>query len=390
MPIMLDPNLARHATPLQRQALEALDTHGTNQAAAEALGIGLAALKDRLHAVRVKAARAGWSPETQDTRPVSPAHYVKGSSKLYRRGEEEPLLVWVRTNARDEDRLQAFREAVELMVQDFAGAAPAVPGPAHVDADLMTVIPLGDPHIGQLSWGLETKGPDYDLQLAEAELFGCVDRLVAQSPQAGRCLILSVGDLFHADDSTNRTPAHHNILDVDSRYPKIAAVGLRLLRRMIERAAERHARVDAWLLPGNHDPHLSIMIALALAAIYERDDRVQVSIDPGAIQVLEFGRTLVAATHGHGVKPAKLPGVVSAEWPELWGRTRYRYGYTGHVHHDSVQELPGMLVETVRTTAPKDAYAASKGYSSGRDMKCDILHRTRGRIGRIIQAPEHL
>ncbi len=68
--------------------------------------------------------------------------------------------------------------------------------------------------------------------------------------------------------------------------------------------------------------------------------------------------------------------------PHAWAEARHRYWYVGHVHHRSVHERPGVLIETFRTMAARDAYAASHGYRSGQDMQMIVLHREHGEINR--------
>ena len=65
-----------------------------------------------------------------------------------------------------------------------------------------------------------------------------------------------------------------------------------------------------------------------------------------------------------------------------WGETEHRFIYHGHIHHSSISEHPGVLVESFRTLAAKDAWHSSSGYRSGRDMKCIIHHKEYGEISR--------
>jgi hypothetical protein len=95
-----------------------------------------------------------------------------------------------------------------------------------------------------------------------------------------------------------------------------------------------------------------------------------------------FGKVLLGATHGDTVKHDQLLGVMAADQAENWGQTKHRYFYTGHVHHQSVREYPGLICESFRTLAAKDAYAAGHGYRAGRDMVAIIHHREHGEVER--------
>jgi hypothetical protein len=45
-------------------------------------------------------------------------------------------------------------------------------------------------------------------------------------------------------------------------------------------------------------------------------------------------------------------------------------------------ELPGLLCESFRTLAARDAYATGAGYRAGRDMRLIVHHREDGEIER--------
>ena len=78
----------------------------------------------------------------------------------------------------------------------------------------------------------------------------------------------------------------------------------------------------------------------------------------------------------------RLPGVMAADKAKDWGETEFRYWLTGHIHHDSKKEFPGVMVESFRTLAARDSYATAGGWRSGRDTKCIVYHKEYGEIER--------
>jgi hypothetical protein len=86
----------------------------------------------------------------------------------------------------------------------------------------------------------------------------------------------------------------------------------------------------------------------------------------------------------------KLPGVMAADRAQDWGETAWRYWLTGHVHHESKREFPGVTVETFNTLAAKDAYAANAGYRAARNMKCIVYHAEHGEVARHTVHPAML
>jgi hypothetical protein len=328
------------------------------------------------------AARRGWAPDHDMSHPTPEGFHVRGVSTLYG-PDGEVRGQWVKTNKDQETRLEALREAMVGFAEPFRGLADPARVPELIDDDLLCVYPMGDPHIGMFSWARET-GQDFDLKIAETNLVRAVDHLVDLAPPARRALVINLGDFFHADNPSNRTARSGNALDVDSRWPKVLGVGVRTMRRIIDRALERHQEVGVICEIGNHDDCSSIMLALCLAMYYERDPRVTVDTSPAKFHWVRHGKCLIGVTHGDTVKMDQLPGIMAADRASDWGETAHRFWYCGHIHHDRVREFPGVTVETFRTLAPADAWHSASGYRSGRDMKLDVLHREHGRVNRHI------
>lgn len=377
------PNIgdaAPFGTALQRTSAEAFVRLGSIAAAAAELRLSPLQLRAHLSELERRAAARGWSPGSDMTKTTPPGFHVKGVSTLYG-PEGEVRGQWVKTQKDPDDRLAALADAVQALAEPFAGLHEPVPPPALVDADLLAVYPMGDPHFGMLSWALET-GEDFDLKIAEGDLVRAVDHLVGLAPAAAEALIVNLGDFFHTDNATNRTARSGHALDVDSRWAKILGVGIRAMRRVIDRALEKHARVRVICEIGNHDDHSAIMLALCLANYYEHDKRVTVDTSPSKFHWYRFGANLIGVTHGDTVKAHALGPIMAADQAQAWGETKHRFWYCGHVHHDSAREFPGVMVESFRTLAARDAWHHGQGYRSGRDMKLDILHREHGRICR--------
>jgi hypothetical protein len=304
---------------------------------------------------------------------------MTGTSILYD-SEGNTVLRWVKTSQEKvNEKVKIFKEALNCFIEEL----PKFPKSEHVvkdiNNDLMAVYPLGDPHIGMLSWEQET-GENWDLSIAEQTFINVFDRVIKTAPKCGRAVILNLGDFFHYDNMDGTTSRSGNILDRDGRYAKMVQVGIKIIRRMIETALEIHETVEVITLPGNHDDISSIFLAIALKHIYEKEPRVIIDTNPGLFHYIRFGKNLIGSHHGHTCKMANLPAVMAADKHKDWGETEYRYWLTGHVHHDSKKEYPGCVVESFRTLAAKDAWATSGGYRSGRDTKIIVYHKEYGKI----------
>lgn len=376
----IDDQLRRFATPRQLEVLEAIDKYGSQRAAAEALGIAHGTVGDSVQALKKRAAKMGWAPEADMRKTVPDGFRLKGTSTLY--GEDGELkLQWVKTTV-DHDRAEEIaRQAVAALSTSIEGMAPLTEPPQRVLSDILCVYPFGDPHVGLYVWAKEC-GDAFDLEIGRKLTLGAVDRLVGSAPPAETAVLLLLGDVFHADDGTNRTPSHHHPLDVDSRYVKVLQVGIETYRHAIVRALQKHKKVIVKAIPGNHDPHAIWSLAFTLSAYFSNEPRVEVDLGPAKHWYFRFGKVLIGSTHGDTTKHGQLGGIMACDRAKDWGETLYRYWYTGHIHSKTVTELPGVICESFRTLAAQDSYAAGHGYRAGRDMQCIVHHRDFGEIER--------
>lgn len=363
----------------EKKYLKALIENKTQEQAAKALGINLRSLTRALSKVKAKAVKQGFSPEHDMTHTAPEGFGVKGVSTYY---DEEGNVrgQWVKTQADHEKQLEIFKETIESFIEDIPKAKP-IKTPKITAKDLLVAYPMGDPHIGMYAWAEEC-GDDFDTDIAERNLCEAVKRLVECAPNAETGVLINVGDFFHADSLENKTMRSGHNLDVDTRWPRVLRIGINIMRTCIESGLKKHKKIKVINAIGNHDDHTSVMLSIVLNAYYEKEKRVEIDMSPSWFHYIEFGNNLIGVTHGDKVKAPNLPQLMATDKSEEWGRTKYRYWYTGHIHHDTLKEFAGCKVESFRTLAAKDAYAASHGYRAGRDMQCIIHHKDFGEIER--------
>lgn len=312
---------------------------------------------------------------------VSVGEILKGSSTLYDESGNVKLQ-WVKTDVPKEQALSAFSDAIDNLVSRLPETTPVlVPKIETTMEDVMSVYTIGDAHIGMLSWKAET-GEDNDLLITEARHIKAMELLVTQSRPTKEAFIVDVGDFFHSDNTENRTAASGAALDVDGRYAKVLELGLYLTAKLIDLALAKHETVHWRSAIGNHNEHSAIMMNKFVKAYYRNEPRVIVHDEPGVYMYHQFGKNLIGITHGNRTKADNLGAIMSVDCEEIWSSTKFRYWYTGHVHHQSVKEYPSCVVETFRTLAGKDAWHAASGYRSKQDMRCILLHKDYGEISR--------
>lgn len=298
-------------------------------------------------------------------------------------GEGNVTQQWLIADVARAHREQLALEALAAHMKAYVGAGVdrhRVLPPRDYDEDLQVSLMLGDPHIGMLSWHIET-GTDFDLAIADRYMTAAIDLLIDRSPLASSCRVVNLGDFFHANDQTGQTPRGKNSLDTDSRFAKVTRVGYGMLDRFIQRARLKYPVVEVLSLQGNHDPTISLSLQMWLEAMYRGDSSVVIVPNESPYIYREFGENLSLYHHGDGAKPDQLPGIMAAhDRGRPWGRCEHREIQGGHVHHLQRKEYPGVVFETSRTTAPADFWHHWKGYRAGRGMRSLVHHRNFGRI----------
>ena len=375
----LDEGLKEFATDTQIKYIDALNQYKSERKAAFAMGVCKSTLHNSIKGVKKKAAKQGYAPGRDLLHPVPDSHYAKGVSTLY--GEQgEVKLQWVKSQI----SIENLRETAE----DIAGSLcieqkKPTAVPAQNVKDLLTVYPMGDPHIGMLAWHLEV-GDSFDCEIAERDLCTAVEKLVGSAQATEKCLIANLGDFFHSDNQAGTTARSGNSLDVDGRKQRVTIIGVRIMTHLIDTALKKHAHVTVINEIGNHDDESSYMLSLILSAHYKDEPRVHIDLSPATFHYYRFHNILIGVTHGYQCKPDKLGQIMAADKAKDWGDTEFRYWLIGHVHHTSKKEVPGCLIESFRTLAAKDAWHSASGYRSGRDMVRITYHKTYGEVGREI------
>lgn len=352
-----------------RETLLAAENSKNQTEAAYKLGLSVRGFQKRLAKIRRK-----HNLGADDPFPIIP-----GKSVLYDAQSGEEKLIWATGKGvgapTAEEVASQVREALDKYKPPKA-LKTAVKG----DRDLLCVWPLPDLHVGMRAWGKETGGPDWDLTIANKVYRRTLSELAVLTPKSQKAVMIVLGDLMHSDNYQYKTtnPATNHIVDQDGRYPKVLVAATDLCIYSADVALQRADQLEIVVLPGNHDGQSAIAISLALEMYFKNNKRVKVHMTPGKHWFHEFGRVMLAATHGDKCKPKDMPGLMAAVQPEMWGRTKHRIVFTGHLHHEEVKAYPGCKVETLAAPCPPDSWTAEMGFHSARHMQTRVFHREKG------------
>jgi hypothetical protein len=386
-PLKIDENLYQYTTPRQRQILEAIDRLGSARAASIELGMNIGGASETYIAVKKKAAKKGYAPEYDFTRPVPDGYVAKGVSTYYN-AEGKPAGQWVKASLSHQALVEAIKESIDGFKDEILPAS-LIAAPTACEEHLCNLYTFTDYHLGMLAWHKEG-GSDWSIAIAEKTILAALVQMVNQSPNAHTAVLNIQGDFLHTDGKTPVTPASKHVLDADSRFPKIRRSAIRIIRSLVAICLSRHQEVRLIIAEGNHDEESAGWLSDLFAVHYEDEPRVTVNDSVLPFYVFEWGSTMLGVHHGHKVKNESLPLLFAAQFPQSWGRTTRREIHCGHRHHRDEKEYNGVTVVQHPTLAARDAYAARGGWIADRAAWAITYHKKYGAVGRVMITTEML
>lgn len=316
----------------------------------------------------------------------APGFGVNGESLLVDK-DGNVIMRWIKT-ARDRDEMERLMQAAYDAFMEEIPRAEANNAVPLCNDDLMVMYPIADHHMGMLAHRHET-GDNYNISIAEKLMDEYFDYAISVAPNASKGLLVLLGDFFHFDGLTPITPEHGNILDADTRYSKLVYVGIRSIRKAINKLLYKHKTIEIQIVTGNHDPSSMIFLRAALAAVYENEPRIYVDVSPRYLHAVRFGHVLIGICHGDKMrKPDVRLSCLARDFKRDFGECDFVYSISGHLHSHSITETNLGVDEIFGKMAASDAYAAAGGWRSYRYTSTVVYHKKFGEISRSHFRPE--
>jgi len=289
-------------------------------------------------------------------------------------------------------RLEVMEQVVDRMCDrvDGKGKLPKRKPKKTDRDDILYEIAIYDAHVGLYADEQETLDQNFTTEIAAARMVDAVESLAKRANRPKKVVLTFGGDMLHADNRSNKTEASGHVLDVDTRYARVAEYVERASIECVEIAATIGAEVEMVILEGNHSYHSEIWLARVLNAYYRTVDHVTVRLDRSPRKHMIWGNNLLVWTHGDKVAAPKWAQIVAAEFPQQWGQTKYRHMKCGHIHHQKaiapviVDEQAGLLVEFLPALCATDQYHAAAGYVGNQKGATSFeYHLSQGCISRF-------
>ena len=381
-------HLEEFCTDRQKEILTVFENSTSQQDCANKLNISRSTVKAAIKAVKKKAALAGVAPDRDVNHRTMEGFNTKFVTSRFD-GEGNLQGQYVRQEREKFDLDAMLNDFKEGLQAELSGLHKPVDAPSETLDKLMNCYMIGDHHLGLFANSKITGDANYDTDIAVSLLEDAVDSLVARSPNSRHGLLCNLGDFFHSNNAKGET-ASGTPLDTDKIYGRTVKKGVNLLKRIVIRLLEKHEIVTVLNVRGNHDSDPALWLNEAMKMYFENEPRVTIPDNYSKFTHLEFGNSLIVLHHGDKINPQRIYESVTRRLPVEWGRTKYRFGWLGHLHHKESKEIGGMMFEQFNVLTPPDAWHAGAGFGSSRSMTCIVLSEDYGEDSRVIINPDRI
>lgn len=349
----------------------------TNKAIAEKYGMNIRNVELR----RSKLAKAGDGHGRDVSNLIPQGYMVKGVSSLVD-NDGNVKLQWVKSSIDAEKQELIIKQAIEAIKEELPVFDEINFSGVVTDSDLLNLYTITDHHIGMLACA-EESGDNYDTKIAEKLALDWFNSAVKMSPNSKTCIINILGDMMHHDSMKAVTPMSGHILSADTRLFKMIRTSIKVIKHAVNLCLTKHEDVKLLICEGNHDLGSSLWLREMFKEVYSENPRVNVNSEVSPYYAYEFGKCMIAMHHGHCANLSKVETAVIGGYREMFGRAKFSYIHTGHLHHRAVKETSLMIIEQHQTLAAKDEYSSRGGYYSGRSANVITYHKSYGEVSRV-------
>jgi hypothetical protein len=220
-----------------------------------------------------------------------------------------------------------------------------------------------DAHLGKLAWEKETGYRNFDLDIAVKDYIYTNDKnLDLIAPNKPEIIYYIIGqDMYHMDNMEGKTTRGEHTLDVDGRITKVHEKAFVITRDNIYKC-RKIAPVEVIWIPGNHDYLASYMLCFALKEHFKDVKGITVDIGHNPRKARLWGTLLVGWTHRIVGKPTVWGNELAQQFPELWGKSKFREWHCGDQHKkldtkiNPVSTMGGVNIRQLTALSPVDRW----------------------------------
>lgn len=194
--------------------------------------------------------------------------------------------------------------------------------------------------------------------------------------------IVGIGsDWFHVDNPQHQT-TRGTPMDVDGTYSEILREGCALFEEYIT-ILRGAGDVHLHFMGGNHDWSSSLFLLQWMRVRFHDAPDVHVHYEVNPRIYIERGKNLIGLTHGDSGKFSDLPITMMSEAGEALARCPHRYYFTGHLHHELIDNR-GVMLFKQPSLAGADRWHHKNGFVGSREALIGyVFDHDEGLVARI-------
>ena len=305
---------------------------------------------------------------------------------LLRRKEEKILM---KTEQREYQKIQkdayryrnlkTFAKSIKLVLQDVQIELEDFNYEENTDGFSVLISPT-DFHWGKYASSIT--GDEYNREIARERLFSSTKEVLDRVMLRGnpeKIIVAIGGDGLHIDNQL-RTTTRGTPQDCDGTPVELASSYVRLCIEYIN-MIRAYAPVECFVVAGNHDYYTTAILREAICAWFRTVKNVKIDDEISIRRTFLYGQSLITLMHGDSGSTKDFPSIIAGESAELWGKSKQRFIFTGHLHTE--RELPtfgNITVYRMPSLAGTDDWHWQKGYKSRKALIGYILDYNKGVI----------
>ena len=217
----------------------------------------------------------------------------------------------------------------------------------------MILIDIADLHLNKFS-------DDYDMEMAKTRFNNAIDTFLSYT-SADECIFVIGEDYFNID-TINKTTTKGTPQDTEVDVYKMFDFGLKLMIETLHILSEFFNKVSVILIQGNHDKLLSYMLMKALEQYNFEKGNIIFNSEIKNRKYIEYGNSLIGLGHLDTENKKQKQFLMQNEVKEMYGKSKYNYFISGHLHNYSVEEVGGIQYIRLPSLSGSDNWHNEMGY----------------------------
>lgn len=240
----------------------------------------------------------------------------------------------------------------------------------------MILIDIADLHLNKFS-------DDYDMEMAKTRFNNAIDTFLSYA-SAEECIFVIGEDYFNID-TINKTTTKGTPQDTEVDVYKMFDFGLKLMIETLHTLSVFFDKVNVILIQGNHDKLLSYMLVKALEQYNFEKGNIVFNSEIKSRKYIEYGNSLIGLGHLDTENKKQKQFLMQNEVKEVYGKSKYNYFISGHLHNYSVEEVGGIQYIRLPSLSGSDNWHNEMGYITQTKGAIAIeFNKDRGMFKKII------